>query len=230
MVLGVGKDITEHKQAEEALRRSEATYREIFNAANDGILVLDIETGEIVDANATFLNVFGYTTEEARGLRVGDFSSGTPAYAQQNALRLIRKAARGQPQRFEWLAKSRDGRLMWIDVALKPTTISGQDRVLAIGRDLTERKQAEEALEKAREELEARVERQMEQGNPYGLTFRELTVLHQVAAGKADKEIGLELGISPLTASKHLTNILGKMGAASRTEAGVRALREGLLD
>jgi len=74
------------------------------------------------------------------------------------------------------------------------------------------------------------VERELQQGNPYGLTFRELTVLHLVAAGKTDKQVALELGISPLTVHKHLTNIFGKMNAASRTEAGVRALREGLLD
>ena len=40
----------------------------------------------------------------------------------------------------------------------------------------------------------------------------------------------MELGISPRTAETHVANILGKMGAASRTEAGVRALREGLID
>ena len=101
---------------------------------------------------------------------------------------------------------------------------------MAALRDITDRKRAEEALQKAREELEARVERQIDRGSFYGLTFRELTVLHLVAAGKADKEIGYELGISPLTTHKHLGNILSKMGAASRTEASVRALREGLLD
>lgn len=58
----------------------------------------------------------------------------------------------------------------------------------------------------------------------------ELTVLHQVAAGKADKEIASELGISPLTAQKHVATILGKMNATSRTDAGVRAVRQGLLD
>jgi len=51
-----------------------------------------------------------------------------------------------------------------------------------------------------------------------------------VVAGKSDKEIAVTLGISTLTASKHLANILHKMGAAGRTEAGVRAVREGLLD
>lgn len=70
----------------------------------------------------------------------------------------------------------------------------------------------------------------MRSGGAYGLTFREFTVLHHVAAGRSDKEIGLELGISPLTVGKHVANILSKMEAVSRTEAGVRAEREGLLD
>ena len=101
---------------------------------------------------------------------------------------------------------------------------------IGVARARQERDQAEEALQQAREELEGSVERHMPQGRTYGLTFREFTVLHLVAAGKADKEIALELGISSLTVSKHVANILAKMGASSRTEAGVRALREGLLD
>jgi DNA-binding NarL/FixJ family response regulator len=50
-----------------------------------------------------------------------------------------------------------------------------------------------------------------------------------VAMGKADKEIAHELGVSRLTVHKHLANILTKMDAKSRTEASVRATREGLL-
>ncbi len=96
--------------------------------------------------------------------------------------------------------------------------------------DISDRKRMEEALQKAREELEGRVERQMLRRNSYGLTFRELTVLHLVGAGRSDKEIGLELGISPLTAHKHLSNIRAKMSVASRTEASVRAVKEGLLE
>lgn len=85
-------------------------------------------------------------------------------------------------------------------------------------------------LQRAGEEMEGRADGQMVQRNPYGLTIRELTVLHLVAAGKADKQIASELGISPPTVSKHVTNILRKMDAASRTAAGVRALRESLVD
>jgi DNA-binding NarL/FixJ family response regulator len=70
----------------------------------------------------------------------------------------------------------------------------------------------------------------MRQDNHYGLTARQLTVLQLVAAGKSDKEIAAAMNISTLTASKHVANILRKMGVASRTEASVRAIREGILD
>ena len=70
----------------------------------------------------------------------------------------------------------------------------------------------------------------MPQGHPYGLTFRELTILRLMVTGKSNKEIGAVLGISALTVNKHVANILRKMGASSRTEASVRAVREDLLD
>ena len=93
-----------------------------------------------------------------------------------------------------------------------------------------ERTRADEARQRSRETLEGDVDREMQQDNPYRLTFREFTVLHLVADGRADKEIASELVISPLTVHKHMQNILGKMHATSRTQAGVRALREGWLD
>ena len=77
--------------------------------------------------------------------------------------------------------------------------------------------------------LEHKVDRQMRGRKAYGLTFRELEVLNVVASGKSDREIAITLGISHLTAQKHVANILRKMGAACRTEASVRAVREGLI-
>ena len=60
------------------------------------------------------------------------------------------------------------------------------------------------------------------------LTDREREVLRLLARGLSNREIGTELFITPKTASVHVSNILGKLGAASRTEAAAIAHREGL--
>jgi DNA-binding NarL/FixJ family response regulator len=63
-----------------------------------------------------------------------------------------------------------------------------------------------------------------------GLTVRELEVLQLVAAGRSNREIAAELFISAKTASVHVSNILGKLGVASRGEAAATAYREGLAE
>jgi DNA-binding NarL/FixJ family response regulator len=62
------------------------------------------------------------------------------------------------------------------------------------------------------------------------LTSRELEVLRLVGAGKANKEIAVDLHISERTARTHVSNILGKLGLSSRTQAALWAVREGLVD
>jgi DNA-binding NarL/FixJ family response regulator len=61
------------------------------------------------------------------------------------------------------------------------------------------------------------------------LTEREREILTLVARGKANKEIARELGISERTARTHVSNILGKLGLTSRTQAALYALSEGLV-
>jgi DNA-binding NarL/FixJ family response regulator len=143
---------------------------------------------------------------------------------------ILRSRLSRSEEPFEAVGLRKDGSTFTCEVRGKAIPYQGRRVSVAAIRDITERKRAEEALQKTREELDSRVERRMRRGSAFGLTFRELTVLHLVVAGKSDKEIGAVLGISTLTASKHLANILHKMGAAGRTEAGVRAVREGLLD
>jgi DNA-binding NarL/FixJ family response regulator len=62
------------------------------------------------------------------------------------------------------------------------------------------------------------------------LTPREFEVVRLVGAGSANKEIAAELGISERTARTHVSNILGKLGLGSRTQAALWAVREGLVD
>jgi PAS domain S-box-containing protein len=143
---GIVRDDTERKRAEEALKSSEANYRSIFNAANDAVFIHDIHTGQILDVNQRMCEMYGYSPEEARLLSVEDLSAGKPAYTQKDALRWIKKAFQEDPQLFEWLAKDKAGRHFWVEVNLKRAVIGGEERLLAVVRDINDRIWTEIAL------------------------------------------------------------------------------------
>jgi len=136
-------DITERRRAEAALKESEQNYREVFNAANDAVLVHDPVTGAVLDVNRTMLETYGYTYEEALQLCPGGADSDDPLGSQQEALERIHKAAEGEPQLFEWLTRKNNGDPIWQEVSLRAAMIGGKRRVLAVVRDITDRKKAE---------------------------------------------------------------------------------------
>ncbi len=139
------------------LREGEDRFRTIFNAVNDAIFVHDIETGVILDVNTRMCEMYGYSRDETLHLNIESLSLGEPPYTQQDAFGWIKKAARGEPQVFEWRAKHKTGDLFWIEVNMRQANISGQDRLLVVVRDISERKQAEEELQKAYDDLEVKV-------------------------------------------------------------------------
>ena len=106
-------------------------------------------TGEILEVNRGMCEMFGYTPEEARQLKVTALCGGEPGSQLEPALSLLAKAAAGSPQVFEWQARDRAGRVFWVEVDLKPIRLGGQDRVLAVLRDIDRRKQAENALKES---------------------------------------------------------------------------------
>lgn len=151
------EDIAERVRVQRALEASEASYRAIFDAAEDAIFVHDIETGAIVDANPKACAAFGYTREELKQLDIGMLGSGERPYTHEDAMALIARAAAGEQLRIEWHSRSKDGRLHWDEVFVKRVTIGGRERVLALTRDITGRKELERQRESSyqREKLAA---------------------------------------------------------------------------
>jgi len=145
----------ERRDVDEARRRSEESYRSIFDASEDALFVHDADTGAILDVNPKACEVYGYTREEMRGVDVGMLSSGVEPYTLENAAQMIERAKRDGPIRVDWQGRNRDGTLHWDELFVKLVKIGGADRILAVTRDVTERK--------AREEERVRLESQLRQ-------------------------------------------------------------------
>lgn len=162
------EDVTERIDAKNALQKSEQKYREIFNTVNDTIWIHDIGTFAFVFVNETIEETFGYTPEEALGLRVADISSNVPPFTEETAIEHLKRAAAGEPQVFEWHCRHKDGHLFWSEVSLRRRTIAGRDYILAIERDITDRKHAEEARRESEERYRLLVE-----NIPFGITLMD---------------------------------------------------------
>jgi PAS domain S-box-containing protein len=166
------------KRAEDALHKSEANYRAIFNSASDAIFVHDIESVKILSVNQKACQMYGYTQEEFEKLTVEDISAGTGPHTQENALRWVRKAVDEGPQLFEWTCKHRTGRNFWVEVNLRPAVLEGRKRMLAIVRDITERKDIE-----AHQQLAGQILRCLNRGHAGVDLVRDVLKLVKEATG-----------------------------------------------
>jgi PAS domain S-box-containing protein len=151
-------DITEQMKLVALLQASEAKYRAIFDGVNDAILIRDIRTGQILEVNHKMTEMYGYTRDEACQMSIGELSAGEPGYTNEDALRIVGEVReRNEARRFEWRARSKTGHVFWIDVNIARISLDGQERLVAIVRDIDQRKRIEAELERHRHHLEEMV-------------------------------------------------------------------------
>jgi PAS domain S-box-containing protein len=141
---GIIRDITERKQAEEKLKESEQRFKTIFDNAADGILLADVKNKKFYIGNKAICKMLGYKPEEIKKLRVLDIH---PKERLSYVVEQFEKQTRQEIALTENIpVKKKDGSVFYADINSFPITLGGKTYLMGIFRDVTERKQAGEAL------------------------------------------------------------------------------------
>jgi len=180
-------DITERKKAEDELRSSEERLRILFEFAPDAYYLNDLK-GNFIDGNKAAEKIVGYKREELIGESFLKLKLLPPKQILKVAA-LLAKNALGQPTGpDEFTLNRKDGSQISVEISTYPVRIKNQAVVLGIARDITERKKAEERLERSFVELAETVSRAMESRDPY-------TAGHQRRVAGLARLVGERMGL-----------------------------------
>lgn len=143
------RDITARKQAEEALRVSEDKFSKAFRSSPDFITITVFEGGRFIDVNESFLRVLGYSREEVIGRTVVDLQFWVKSEDRANFRQIVQEKGAVSNFEFEYRKKSGETRVALLSADI--IDLGDEPCLLSVITDITERKQAEEALRQSEE-------------------------------------------------------------------------------
>jgi len=128
---------------DQALRASELSYRRLFEAAQDGILLLDVDTGRITDVNHFLIELLGFSHEEMVGKTVGELSPFKDTVSNRTMLEELQE--RGYVRYEDLPLEARDGRKIAVEFVSNVYQVGDEEVIQCNIRDITARKRAEES-------------------------------------------------------------------------------------
>lgn len=151
-IVGVARDVGDQKERERELNRSRERLRALFDQAPDGIVIHDAD-GNVLDVNETIVESLGYTREELRSMTVSDFEVGIDETTLKERWGSM-DAETMQKIEVEGIHRRKDGSTYPVDVWVSKISTDGDERYMAIARDVTERNERERQLERHQTYLE----------------------------------------------------------------------------
>jgi PAS domain S-box-containing protein len=139
--IGTSTDVTDLKRAQEALRESERRFRTFVDHAADAFFLTD-EQGRILDVNFRACESLGYTRDELIGMTPFDFVDLEPTVVEDR----IRQFIAGEAVAFDSLHRRKDGTVFPVETRGKSFREGGRQFMVALARDVTDRKRADEAM------------------------------------------------------------------------------------
>ncbi|WP_228052845.1 PAS domain S-box protein [Nodosilinea sp. LEGE 07298] len=152
-MIGVNWDISDRKQAEIALVEEAHRRKTLFDTSVDGIVLLNM-AGQMMEVNPSFAAMLGYSVEEAMTLSLPDFDPNWSAAAMEQKI----AEADFCLNTFETCHRRKDGSIYDVEISTSRVDWNGTQVHLCICRDISDRKQAELALQHLNEALEDRVQ------------------------------------------------------------------------
>ena len=148
-IQGFCRDISERKKSEEALFESEERFRSLFEKVHVVSLIIDLVDGSIVDANSAAAEFYGWSRDELRAMKISDINT----LSHEEVLKEMETARTEQRKHFNFFHRRADGSIRAVEVYSGPINYCGKSILYSVVHDITERKQAEDALQETHARL-----------------------------------------------------------------------------
>jgi len=189
---GIGRDVTERKKTEKDLQNSEELFRNLFQHHAAVKLIIDPDTGKIMDANEAAVNYYGWPHEKIIRMKIQDIN----AAREEDVKEAMEKVRVHKKIRFEFSHRKADGSVRDVEVFSSSIRAQGKDILHSIVHDITDRKQAEEKIQQTLESLKHAVGTTIqvmvsavEMRDPY-------TAGHQIRVANLSCAIAEEMGLA----------------------------------
>jgi PAS domain S-box-containing protein len=175
-VIGIARDITERKKAEEDLRKSEENFRRSLDDSPLGIRIVTVD-GETLYANQAMLDIYGYDSIEELKTTSPKERYTPESYAEHQVRKEKRQRGEYVPSNYEISIMRKNGEIRHLEVFRKEVLWNGETQFQVLYNDITERKKAEVELERAYKELKST--------NEYMVQSTKIRALGEMASGVA---------------------------------------------
>ncbi|MHC1697306.1 MAG: PAS domain S-box protein [Geobacteraceae bacterium] len=142
----IARHVMRLTKANRSIAASEERFQAIYDHMLEAVLILDPVTGTVVDVNRTTCELFGFSRTEALKLTLRELCSNGGSVPESEPMARLALATKGIPQLLDWVARKNDGTLFWADISMRKAEINGEEQVIALVRDISERKKIEEEV------------------------------------------------------------------------------------